>query len=255
MGLQGLKVLVLRGPDEAEALLGEIAGRGAEVRAIAPLAPWPLAPSEELALRQALRQLPAADCLVFTSARAVRVLAGLLEAEGMALAPDRRVATVGPATSEAVRRVLGVVPDLEAPEGEAKSLGQLLAKAFPQPSRFWWPRNAAAEGAWVEGLEALGHQVVAPVAYAMHLAEAEALREALVWAEAVVAYSPAGLRAAAKAWRPLGTGQLPPWGVAIGPSTAKALRAWPGGCRAVALRPTDLGILLALEEAFSSLGG
>jgi len=86
------------------------------------------APADPSALDAALEEIPdgAYQWLVLTSANTALVLRERLAHLGAALPAGLRVATVGPATAEAARSLLGVSVSLVAPEHVAESLAAAL---------------------------------------------------------------------------------------------------------------------------------
>lgn len=114
------RILLTRGEDDAAAWAGRLAGAG--------LAPVVLPcidaePIDEPGLAEALLDaFGRADWLVFTSRRGVEAFARLV---GRPTTVDARVAAVGPATADAARGAIGRV-DLVSERGTAESLADAL---------------------------------------------------------------------------------------------------------------------------------
>lgn len=245
------RLLLLRAPATAGPTLSALKAQGWEGRAHAPLAEAPASPEAQAELLAALRQWARLDAVVFTSARAV---ASLAEAwAGLHPGPPPagpRLAAVGPATAQAVLARLERPADLVGAQAEALALAEGLGTALGRPGRLLWPHNEAADPAFYHALLAQGHQVLAPVAYRMRPTELAPLAAALAWAQGVVGYSPEGWRVACEAWLAHGApGQAPPWGVAIGPATAKAMAKGLGEFRGQVPRPEVGAVVAALAMA------
>src|SRR5207302_5338792 len=117
----GKRVLVTRAREQASALSDLLIARGAEPVEfpLIKIAPLP----DTSGLDRALTDLGDYDWIVFTSANAVPIVAGRLEALG---ADSRRfggvrIAAIGPATAEALRRHLALRPDFVPSEAVAEA--------------------------------------------------------------------------------------------------------------------------------------
>src|SRR5262245_24312595 len=122
--LRGRRILVTRRPEQSSALVTQLREMGATVLEV-PLIE--VAPPENLApLTGALDSLEAYDWVVFTSANAVRALAECLHPMGeVRIFP--RVASVGPATSEAIRELLPAAAVARMPATDHRAEGLLAA--------------------------------------------------------------------------------------------------------------------------------
>ncbi len=112
--LAGRRVLVTRAAHQAGKLSNGLREQGAEPVEVPVLEIRP--PESFQPLDRALRQLDSYDWLIFTSANTVRKLAERAAEQGIALAQLRhaRVAAIGSATAEAVRKAgleVALIPD------------------------------------------------------------------------------------------------------------------------------------------------
>jgi uroporphyrinogen-III synthase len=206
------------------------------------------------ALRAAAAGIDGYAWVVLTSVNAVERLVAALD-DPAALARTR-VAVVGPASADAVRRA-GVAPDLVSPRQNAAGLVEAFAPAAPGANRrVLFPAADLAPPTVVEGLAAKGWQVERVEAYrTVALPSPDQGRSAQVAnADAVVFLAASSVRAFAAGAS--GSGAAPPptpaLVVCIGASTAAAARAagLPGVQEAAA--PTADGLVAALVE---HLGG
>lgn len=134
-------------------------------------------PEDRIPLDRAAAGLGEWDVVVFTSTAGVRSFAAALERAGTILDPfGPEVAAVGPSTAEAVRGLLGRVPDL-VPEGDYS--GEGLLDAFRagglrvEGRRVLLPLAEAAADLLTEGLAELGARVHRVTAYRTVLPGAE----------------------------------------------------------------------------------
>lgn len=162
--LAGRRILVTRQPEQAADLSAGLVALGATVVEVplVELAP----PGDPGPLRRALAGLGSYRWIALTSANAARRLADALRDAGRTLPPSVSVASVGPATSEAVRKALGVEPALE-PESDYRAEG--LLRAFEAHDltghSVLLPLSERARETLAEGLRARGARVDAVVAY------------------------------------------------------------------------------------------
>lgn len=252
--LDGRRVVVTRAHGADDALPARLRDLGAEVLHFPAIAIGPPASTEEL--DQALRNLRSFAWVVFASANAVdwtfeRMAALDIAAEAM-VAP--RLAAVGPATAEALRRRVRK-PDLVPADARGEALAAALAPEVAGV-RVLVPRAEEGRPELTDGLARAGAEVVAPVAYRTLPADPAALRPLGDLLEqgrvdAVVFASPSAVRSVAEALgdrAPL----LSRTAVAvIGPTTAEAARraGWP-----VAVRPSYPGASALAEAIGHRLG-
>jgi uroporphyrinogen III methyltransferase/synthase len=120
--LYGKTVLVTRAREQASALSDLLLAHGAEPVEFPAIRIAPLGDTAEMDV--ALTNAGSYDWIVFTSANAVTIIANRLEALGLdsrALA-SARIAAIGPATAEALRRHLNVRADYLPGEAVAESV-------------------------------------------------------------------------------------------------------------------------------------
>jgi uroporphyrinogen-III synthase/uroporphyrinogen III methyltransferase/synthase len=220
-------IVVTRGKAGEDALSARLAELGAAVRELPAIAFGP--PASFAPLDAALAALARFDWVVFASATAVdRTVERLLVLGHPVAALSRpRLAAVGPATAERLRRAVRA-PDLVA----AGTTGEALAAELgPEVARraVLLPRPAEGRPELLAGLEAAGAAVTAVEAYRTVPAPPERLAPLADWllageVDAVAFASPSAVRAVCAALGPraaaLGRVTL---GV-IGPTTADALR-------------------------------
>lgn len=252
--LDGRRVVVTRAPGADDTLPARLRDLGAEVLHFPAIAVVPPASTAEL--DAALRDLRRFSWVVFASANAVEFTCARLAALGIpaqTLAAPR-LAAVGPATAEALRRAVRK-PDLVPADARGEALAAALAPEVKGVCVLV-PRAEEGRPELTEGLAQAGAEVVAPVAYRTVPADAEALRPLGDLLEqgtvdAVVFASPSAVRSVAGA---LGAraGLLARAAVAvIGPTTAEAARqaGW-----AVAIRPPYPGAGALAEAIGHRLG-
>ena len=100
-GLAGLRVLVTRPRDQAEALVEALAARGARAVIFPTIEIGPVA--DLSTLERAIDTLDTYDWITFPSPNAVDVVFARLRARGARLPAPLRVAAVGPGTAKALR--------------------------------------------------------------------------------------------------------------------------------------------------------
>jgi uroporphyrinogen-III synthase/uroporphyrinogen III methyltransferase/synthase len=223
--LDGRRVAVTRGRAGEDALSARLRELGADVVEFPSIATAPPDAWEDL--DRALRDLARFDWIAFASATAVDMALGRLETLGLERPPAVRLAAVGKATAERLRRRWRA-PDLVPEEARGEALASALA-ADVRGRRVLVPRAAEGRPELVEGLAAAGAEVVAPVCYRTLPASPASLAplgEALARGEldAVAFASPSAVRSVVSALGP-GAGLLGRCALAaIGPTTAAALR-------------------------------
>ena len=274
--LAGAEVVLLRSPDRAGPMAGELRSRGASVR-LMPLIDFQR-PSDTGPVSEGLRGLGQGefDWIILTSATTVQALRAAAEAAGSSLAVlcrGTRVAAVGLGTARALKSA-GIVPDL-LPSGDQSARG--LAALWPAPgpgrNRIFLPQADIANPFLRTSLAAAGWDVVAVPAYetvdypapeeqrimprtgapgaeVLSPADYRAWTAARGGAEAarnhaVVVTSPSTARRFVRDAGPDGTALL----VAIGDPTAAELAHLGHPAAATAKHPTPAGIADAVEAA------
>ncbi len=249
--LSGRRIVVTRRAGQASSLVQRLQERGATVLEVPSIEIVP--PSDPAPLDRALRSLERYQWLVFTSANAVQAVLGRLSTLGLPpkLGPAR-VASLGPATTSALRQSFPADPVALEPEGEFRATG--LADAFARRggvrgARVLLPASSKAREELPAELRKLGALVEVVEAYATH-EPADLLprvRECLEAGFDLLTFaSPSAVEAfaAAAAGRQQG---LP--AVVIGPTTARAAQAAGLDLRATAQPSTTEGLLDAVEQA------
>ena len=254
--LFGRRVLVTRPHEQADAFCRALEEAGAEPVRVPTIRAAPAPACEELAA--ALARLPSYDFLVFTSANAVRALAGLARRAGH---PPSGLAAaalcVGPTTSQAAAAEGFAVAPLAAPAGDAAALLAAVRTALPLAGRrLLWPRAAAAGPKLARGLREAGAHVDDVVVYRTEPAPFAAAALAGELAEgslhALTFASPSAARSFAAGMGPDGMAAARRAVVAaIGEVTAGALRALELPADAVAARPEPAALVAALASAFA----
>ncbi len=169
MGLEGKRILVTRGEEQAEELSALIRERGGlplvfpTIRIVAVDDPAPL--------DAAIRELPSFDWVLFTSANAVRFFWARAEALGRRGLPDGvRAASVGPGTArELARREIPV--HLTAARHTAEGLVDALEREGVAGRRFLFPRALEGREVIPEEIGRRGGTVAAVAAYRNGLPE------------------------------------------------------------------------------------
>jgi uroporphyrinogen-III synthase len=243
--LRGRRVLVTRHWPELTAGLASLGVIASEVPLI-ELRP----PSDPRPLDAALGDLGRYDWMVFTSANAVEAVSTRMAARAVTLPAGLSLASVGPATTEAVRAAWpGARVSLEpAADFRAAALVAAFDRTLVQGRRVLLPVSDRAAETVSRGLTARGALVDRVVAYRTVSADggqalAQRLRDGV---DAAVFASPSAVEAfAAFAGA---DGRTVPAAV-IGPTTAEAARAAGLTVLAVAEPSTVEGLLAALAAA------
>ena len=174
--LRGRRFLVTRRKEQSGGLAALLREAGAEVLEAPAIAIAP--PEDRGPLDAALLRLAEFDWVAFTSANAVRAVAGRLPAP----AHWPKLASVGPATTHAIEEALGRAPDL-VPDGDfrAEGLARALTAAGVAGKRILLPLSYRARDSLEAALVAAGARLERVVAYRTlaPAGAAEALRAAL----------------------------------------------------------------------------
>ncbi|HEX2252295.1 MAG TPA: uroporphyrinogen-III synthase [Thermoanaerobaculia bacterium] len=264
--LEGVRVVVTRPVHQAGGLAAALEDLGArpEVLPLAEVIP----PEDPEPLRRAAADLGRYSWIAFTSANAVHAL---LAAAGGKLPPQVRLAAVGDATADALRR-RGLEPHRIAPERTGAGLAAELAAeawsdagegvaaetpaAFPAPRTrpVLLPQAADARPELARGLAAAGVLHEAVVAYGKRLPPAAPARarelfppgEPLGW---VTFTSPRIVRAFAELVPDFAARRNTLRAASIGPTTSAALRRLGVEPAATAAEPSDRGLAAAVAGA------
>ncbi len=251
--LAGRRILVTRRWPELTRRLAALGATAVEAPLIA-IGP----PSDPARFDAALRGLAGYDWLVFTSANAVDAVAQGLAALGLDLAPALGLASVGPATTEAIQAAWPGARVAVQPESEFRgaSLVAALARVELRGKRVLLPVSDRAADTVARGLQSHGAAVDTVAAYCTVIAtHNDALERELARGVAAAALaSPSAVTAfcaaAGRAGRDVAV-------VVIGPTTAEAARGAGLSVRATADPATVEGMVQALSRALAapSAGG
>jgi uroporphyrinogen-III synthase len=252
--LAGRRIVVTRRAGQASSLVGLLRERGAEVVEVPAIEIVP--PADTAVLDESLRALCRFQWLVFTSANAVEAVAARLRALGL---PGRlasqgsELASVGPATTAALRQAF---PDDRVRIEPARDFrGVVLASEIARQSRpgarALLPCSSRAREELPTELRALGIEVLTAVAY--ETVEPPDLGPRVTRCveegfDLVLFASPSAAEAFARAAGERGRG-LP--AVAIGPTTAEAVRAAGLSLRGTAERSTAEGLVAVAERVLA----
>lgn len=254
--LSGIRVVVTRAAHQAEPTVAAFADAGAHVERL-PLLEL-VAPADPAPLERALRSLGSFGWIAFTSANAVEaVLSAPGGASGLGSATGPRLASIGGATSRALRD-RGLEPALEAEESRAEGLAtafvELVGPSEMRELRVLLPQAADARPALEETLRAAGADVTRVDAYAKRVPpEARGRAVALFGTSRfgwVTFTSPSIARAFAGLWsddwevRRRGL-----FAASIGPVTTSALRELGVEPAAEAAAPGDGELVAAVVSA------
>jgi uroporphyrinogen-III synthase len=252
--LAGRRIVVTRRPGQSDTLAALLGERGAEVIEVPAIEI--VAAKDTAPLDRALRTLRY-DWIVFTSPNAVNAVLGrmvVLGLEPRLCAAGPRLASVGPATSSALRSAFPRDPvSLEAEDAfRAGGLAERFRRERLAGARLLLPASSRARDELAEALAAQGAEVDRVVAYET-IEPPDLARRVGACLDAgfdLVAFaspSAAGAFAAAAGGRAVG---LP--AVVIGPTTAEAARALGFEVKAVAQPSTIEGLVAAAERALTA---
>ena len=248
--LLGRRVLVTRSAGQSKGLVERLRARGAEV-VLVPMVRI-AAPDDPRPFQDAVRSLGASDWLLLTSANAVRAVADA----GVGLPPTLRVASAGPATTEAIRSLLpgrAITAEATGAYG-SEGLAHALALVNVAGARMLFPVSDVSPAALAGILRARGAKVDVVVAYRTVAPEGagERLREALeLGVDAVTFASPSAVEAFALLG---GAGCAVPV-VVMGPSTGSAAQAAGFNVAATADAATGEGLAAAVERHLAGTPG
>jgi uroporphyrinogen III methyltransferase/synthase len=238
-------LITRRWPDLAEALTAA----GAQVIEVPAIAF--AAPEDGAAFDGALQGIAVYQWIVFTSARAAETVAARMKELGLAMPGSMRVASIGPATRQAIRAAWPEAAVEVEPAAEFR--GTALLDAFAgrdvEGHRMLLPVSDRAADTVADGLAALGASVDRVVAYRT-VASGDGewlLREVHKGPDAVVFASPSAVDAFLIAVGPLAR-HIP--AATIGPTTADGARAAGLSVLAVAEPSTVEGLVEALARAW-----
>jgi uroporphyrinogen III methyltransferase/synthase len=224
--LAGRRIVVTRAREQAGELTRALEHLGAEVILLPAVAFAP--PEDSGPLDSALHELRRFGWVLFTSQNAVRFTASRLKHLGLAPAVQR-IAVVGPATAEAARQE-GFHVDYIAAQHTAHALASELQGSFASQSVLL-PRSDRSDPEHSQALREMGADVVDPVAYRTIAPETtdpavlQSVREGAF--DVAIFSSPSAFQNTDVL---LGAGTLKKLServryAAIGPTTAKAMRA------------------------------
>ena len=255
--LAGKCIVVTRAPQQARELVDSLEKLGARVVLLPMVSFAP--PQDGQRLDEQLRQLASFDAVLFLSKNAVTYIFDRCAQLGIQcevlLSGDRFVAAVGPATARALEEKgvrVSYVTEKGTGEALAREIGPSLAGR-----RVLLPRSDRGDERIPNALRARGAQVTEVVAYrtvgprAVDPDLLERTRRAGV--DAIVFASPSAVHAFA---RLIGESDLPALSarvpfVAIGPTTAAAIRSSGASARIEAEESSASGIAKALIEHFA----
>ena len=258
--LAGRRIVVTRRPEQASRLAGLLRDRGATVLEVPATAIGP--PGDPGPLDGALRDLGRFDWVALTSANAVTAVRDRLASLGR---PARlgeggaRIASVGPATTRAIREAFP--DDTVALEPESDYRAEGLLRAFEATgcagTAVLVPASSRAREELPSGLSALGAEVTVVEAYAT--VEPPGLREAVEGClregfDAATFAAPSAVEAFASAAAAASVRAEGLPAVVIGPTTEAAARLARFRVLAIASPCTVEGLVAALERVIGRTG-
>jgi uroporphyrinogen-III synthase len=248
--LEGARVLVTRRRKDSERLAGMIEAEGGSVSIVPMTTIGP--PRDPVAVDVARQSIAEFDWIAVTSRHgAVGLLGGL----GVPESDRPKIAAVGAATAESVRRTGWPVDLLASGRGARALADEMVGAGVARGSRVLYPCSDLARTDLRQALQADGAEVVALEVYqTVPHADGDALHEecnrAGRWHVAVFASPSAVSRFVEVAGDPDQV-MVDRLAVGIGPTTAQALREV-GGWQIVESRSRDDGGLLeAVERAYA----
>lgn len=248
--LEGRRVLVTRGAEQSAGLVERLRARGAEVVEVPMVR---IAPADDPGpFHAALRTLGPEDWLLLTSANTVHAVA---QAVASGIAVTARLASAGPATTEAIRTHLPGRPVTAEATGAygADGLSRALALVDLKGARMLLPVSDLSPATLADALRERGATVDVVVAYrtAVPSGVGERLRAALQAGLDVLTFaSPSAVETFARFG---GAGCAVP-AVVIGPSTASAVLIARLTLAGTAETATDEGLAAAVERHLGETG-
>jgi len=248
--LSGRRIVVTRRSGQASSLVQQLQARGATVLEVPSIEIVP--PADVTPLDRALESLAGYRWVVFTSANAVRAVLGRLTVLGL---PPRlgpaRVASLGPATTSAVRQAFPADPVVIEPEEEFRAAGLALAfsRRGVRGARVLFPASSQAREELPLELRKLGACADVIDAYATREPAdlVPRVRACLEGGFDLLTFaSPSAVEAFAAA---AGGRQRGLPAVVIGPTTARAAQAAGFELRGTAQPSTTEGLVEAAERA------
>jgi uroporphyrinogen III methyltransferase / synthase len=252
--LHGIRVLVTRPKEDAGALQMSLQSLGAQVISLPTITIRPTTESEQI--KSVLRRLATFNWIVFTSRNAVRVVCAWLEANGGLIPHAMKVAAVGPGTADELQ-ARKVTPDCVPAEASGEALAAALTELGISGASVLLPLGDLAGDQLQHNLEGAGARVTAIKVYETVPAQRadptalEALRAGTI--DVVALASPSAFRnlvnlPADGIDDALRRAQL----VAIGPTTAAAIRAAGFQPGAVAAQHTTYGLVGAIVGLYET---
>jgi uroporphyrinogen-III synthase len=255
--LAGKRIVITRAAEQAQELTGALENLGAEVTVLPMVSFAP--PAEWEKLDQQLRQLNLFDALLFLSQNAVRYIfdrCGQLGIECEALQSSGRfIGAVGPATAAALEEK-GIRVNYVAEKGTGESLARDLSESL-SGRHVLLPRSDRGDERVPHALREIGADVTEVIAY--QTVEPTRINSAVVArirrgeVDAIVFASPSAVRNFAHA---IGESELPAISkrvsfVAIGPTTASAIRSAGGHVEIKSAEASANGIVRALVDHYA----
>jgi uroporphyrinogen III methyltransferase/synthase len=252
--LDGIRVLVTRPKEDAGTLQADLQSLGAEVISLPTIAILPTTESRHV--KNVLDRVASFDWIAFTSRNAVRVVFAWLEANQGLPVHAVKVAAVGPGTADELR-TWNVTPDCVPAEASGEALAAALVETGISGASVLLPLGDLAGDQLRHELESADAHVTAVQVYETAPAQVtnRAALEALIAGtlHVVALASPSAFRNLAN---------LPAGGigdalrrtqlVAIGPTTAAAIRAEGFEPGAVAAQHTTDGLVEAIVGLYET---
>jgi len=254
--LAGKRIVVTRAPEQARDLARTLEQLGAEVFLLPMISFAP--PEDWKALDEQLRQIDSFDAILFLSRNAVRYLFDRCAQLGIQCGKprfaNRFIGAVGPATARALEQG-GIRVNYVAGKGTAEALASELGPALAG-RRVLVPRSDRGDALVLQALRATGAEVTEVTAYRTTTAAADPDVLARIeggGVDAIVFASPSTVHSFSSAIGRSGLGALAarvPF-VAIGPTTAAAIRRSGAQVKIEAEESSVSGIARALVQHFA----
>jgi len=251
LALAGRRIVVTRAREQAAGLVDRLHALGATVVVIPLITTLPIATPEEIVRSAAeVRSAPEPRWVAFTSATAVRLVAGAAGVESLA---GVLVATVGLATAGAIEAA-GRAPDVVAEEHDASGLAAAMIARGISGANVWFPSAEDASGRFERALRDGGATVLVQHLYRSVMPEAAPQRLRAAINEGVDAITLTSGSTARHLASILGDQPLPAEVaiVCIGEQTASEARAAGLPVTAVATDASADGLARALQECLSA---